>query len=147
MKIFLKKNVEKIGMAGEILKVTDGFARNFLFPRQLAVEITRHNKSFYEKQVTQVERRKEVIQSNTSMLAERISALTLTLKKKMHDDGKLYGAVNPSEVVNAFATKGISISKSQVLFDKSIKAKGAHEATIKLTSRLKPRVKITVISE
>lgn len=147
MRIFLKKDIEKIGMAGEIIKVSDGFARNFLFPKGLAVEITPQNASFYQKQVKQVEHHKEVVESQTSMLAERIGSMTLTLKRKLHDDGKLYGAINQAEIADALSEKGVSIAKNKVVFSKSIKSKGNHEVTIKLTSRLQPRVKVTILPE
>jgi large subunit ribosomal protein L9 len=147
MRIFLKKDIEKIGMAGEIIKVSDGFARNFLFPKNLAVEITPQNASFYKKQVKEVEHRKEVVSTQTSMLAERIGSMTLTLKRKLHDDGKLYGAINQSEIADALSEKGVSVAKNKVLFSKSIKTKGSHEVTIKLTSRLQPRIKVTILPE
>lgn len=147
MKVFLKKDVEKIGMAGEILKVNDGYARNFLLPRNLAVEITPGNEPLYQSKVKQVEHRKQVIASKTSMLAEHIGKLSIKLKRKMHDDGKLYGAINANEIVEALAKEGVSISKSQVMINKSIKSKGAHEVTIKLTSRLQPTVRIVISPE
>ncbi len=147
MKVYLRKDIEQVGMAGEIIKVNDGYARNFLFPRQLAVEITAHNEHVYKKQIKQVEHRKEVIASKTSMLAERIKDLKITIKRKLHDDGKLYGAINGAEIVELLAKEGVSISKSQVIFDKSIKERGTHEVVIKLTSTLKPAMKLTIVSE
>lgn len=147
MKVYLLKDVPKIGMAGEVLKVADGFGQNFLLPRKLAVEITAQNESFYKQREKVVEHRKEVVATKTSMLAEKIGSIKLTLKRKMHDDGKLYGAINASEVVDLLAEKGVSISKSQVDLDKSIKAKGIYDVTIKLSSNLKPTVKLTIISE
>jgi large subunit ribosomal protein L9 len=147
MRVFLHKNVEKVGMAGEIVKVEDGFARNFLIPRKLGSEVTSINESFFKKQIKIVEHRKEVIATQTSMLAERIKHTKVTIKRKMHDDGKLYGAISACEVVEMLAQQGISISKSQVEFEKSIKSKGTFEVTIKLTSRLKPALKVTVIPE
>jgi large subunit ribosomal protein L9 len=147
MKVFLKKDVEKVGMAGEIIKVTDGYARNYLFPRQLAVQVTPDNEKQFTHQVKQIEQRKEVIATKTSMLAERISDMSIKLQRKMHDDGKLYGAISAHEIVEALVKEGISISKSQVIFDKSIKTKGTHEVTIKLTSRLMPKIKVVVIPE
>lgn len=147
MKVFLKKDVEKVGMAGEIIKVTDGFARNYLLPKQLAIIVTSDNEHQFLTKVKQIEDRKEVIATKTSMLAERITTMTIKLQRKMHDDGKLYGAVNSNEIVEALAKEGVSISKSQVVFDKSIKNKGMHEVTIKLTSRLKPVVKVMVTPE
>ena len=147
MRIFLRKDLEKVGMAGEVIKVVDGYARNYLIPRGLAIEITSKNEAFYQTQTTAVEHRKEVIATQTSMLAEKIKSLKLRLKRKMHDDGKLYGAVNSSEVVDLLAQKGVSIGKNQVEFEKSIKSKGAFTVTIKLTSRLKPKLTLTIISE
>lgn len=147
MKVYLLKDVPKIGMAGEVLKVADGFGQNFLLPRKLAVEITPHNESFYKQREKVIEHRKEVVETKTSMLAEKIGSMKLTLKRKLHDDGKLYGSVNPSEIVDLLAEKGISITKSQVDLDKSIKAKGSYDVVIKLSSKLKPVVKLTIVSE
>lgn len=147
MKVFLRKDIEKIGLAGEIIKVGDGYARNYLIPKGLAIEITKKNEMFYGKRVKNIEHRKEAIATQTSMLAEKIKSLKLTLKKKTHDDGKLYGAVNASEIVDLLAGKGIIITKNQVKIDKSIKKKGTFTVTIKLTSRLQPQLVINVVPE
>lgn len=147
MKVFLKKDVEKIGMAGEILNVTDGFARNYLLPRRLATEITASNERQFKKQVTQVAHRKDVIASKTSMLAERIKNMTILLPRKIQNNGRLYGAINPHEIVDALAKEGISVTKSQVIFNKSIKHKGDYPVTIKLTSQLTPTMKVSVVPE
>jgi large subunit ribosomal protein L9 len=147
MKVYLKKDVAKVGMAGEIVKVSDGYAKNFLFPRSLAVEITEDNELFYTSRQKTVVHRKEVIASQTSMLAEKIKDIHLTLKRKMHDGQKLYGSISPLEIVDALAQKSVKIAKSQVIFDKSIKEKGTYEVTIKLSSRLQPKMKVTVLPE
>lgn len=147
MEVYLRKDVEKVGLAGEIVKVGDGFARNFLFPKGLAVEITSQNKDQYVAKIRKIENRKEVIASQSSMFAENLNSVSITLKRKMHDDGQLYGSVNASEVVDALSEKGISINKSQVEFDKSIKSKGAFKVGIKLTTKLRSIITVTVISE
>ena len=147
MEVFLRKDVEKVGMAGEIIKVGDGFARNFLVPQGLAIEVTSHNKNQYVAKIRNVENRKEVIASQTSMFAEKLNSVSVTLKRKMHDDGQLYGSINASEVVDALAEQGISINKSQVEFDKSIKSKGTFKVDVKLTTKLKSIITVTVISE
>ncbi|HRN77846.1 MAG TPA: 50S ribosomal protein L9 [Candidatus Dependentiae bacterium] len=147
MKVFLKQDIEKIGMAGEIVKVGDGYARNYLIPRNIAIEITPQNQSFYQSKIKSIEHRKEVIESKTSMLAERINTMKITIKRKMHDDGKLYGAISQGEVVDLLAEQGVSINKSQVVIDKSIKSKGAHKVVIKLTSRLQPELTLNVLPE
>ncbi len=147
MKVFLCKDVPKVGFEGEIIKVNEGYARNFLIPRNLGIEITYKNKSFYEAKIKNVEHRKEAIATETSMFAEKINTMMVKIKRKMHDDGKLYGAINALEIVDALQQQGISVSKSQIKINKSIKEKGNHKVTIKLTSRLKPQLTIAVIPE
>lgn len=149
MKIFLLKDVEKVGMAGEMVNVKEGFARNVLVPRKQAIIITKKNEAFYKKHEVQVERRKEKIESQTSMLAEKIKSLKITLKRKVHDDGKLYGAIKPVEVVDLLAKKGVSVSKNQIEIPKSIKEKGTFKdsVVIKLSSRLKPKLTLNIIAE
>lgn len=147
MKVFLLKDVEKVGLAGEIIKVTDGFARNNLIPRKLGVEVTPENEASFKKREKVIEKRQEKIATQTSMLAERIKALKVTLKRKLHDDGKLYGSVNENEIIDLLSPHSIAVSRSQVSFDKSIKAKGSYEVTIKLSSRLQPKFTLNVVSE
>ncbi len=147
MKVFLLKDIEKIGMAGEFVKVSDGFAANFLFPRKLAVAVTPENEVSLKQRVKVVEKRKEVIESKTSMLAEKIKSLTVVLKRKIHDNDKLYGSVAPHEIVDALAEKGVSVSKNQIKFDKPIKSKGLHTVTIKLSSKLQPLLTVKVVPE
>lgn len=147
IRVFLLKDVEKLGMAKEIVKVSEGYAQNFLLPRKLATEVTENNESFFKKRERFVEKRQEVIQGKTSMLAEKIKSLKLTLKRKLHDDGKLYGSVNPSEITELLATHGVSVAKNQIEMDKAIKSKGTYEITVKLSTRLQPKVTLHVVSE
>jgi len=145
MKVFLLKDVEKLGLAGEIVKVKDGYADNFLIPRKLAITVTPANEAFYKSKVKHVEHRKEVVASKTSMLAEKIKSLQIKIKTKTHDGGKLYGSVNPADIVDLLAEKGVSVSKSQIEFGKSIKSTGTYKVTIKLSSKLKPELTLKVV--
>lgn len=147
MKVFLLKDVENVGKSGDIKNVSDGYAKNFLFPRKLAVEITTDNESFFKKRIKQIEQRNEEIEIKTSELAEKIKSTELTLPRKIHDNGELYGKVSANEIVDLLAKKKIIISKNQVEFDKSIKTQGKHEITIKLSSRLKPTLILNVVPE
>ena len=147
MKVFLAKDVPKVGMAGEIIKVSDGFAKNFIFPNKLGLLITADNESFYQNRIKTIEHRKEVVASHTSMLAEKINSLTVIIKKKMHDNDKAYGAVSAAEVVEGLAEKGISIRKSQVDFIKAIKTAGMHKVIIQLSSLLQPSLTIKVVPQ
>jgi len=144
MQVYLLKDIEKVGIAGEIVKVSEGYAMNFVIPRKLGVEATKGNEQYYKTKMKTVEHRKEVIESKTSILAERIKSVRVTIKKKSHDDGKLYGAINAQDIVDALSEKGVSISKNQVDFGKSIKEKGEYKVTIKLSSKLQPQVTVVV---
>ncbi len=147
MKIYLLTDIERVGIAGEIIIVKDGFARNFIFPRKLGVEVTAANEAFYAKKAKSVHERKAVIATKTSMLAEKISGLTLKIQHKAHDDGKLYGAINATEIVDLLAKEEVNVSKNQVVFDKSIKETGLFDVTIKLSNKLQPKLKLKVSAE
>ncbi len=147
MKVYMLKDVKSVGLAGEVVKVKEGFALNFLVPQKLAIKITPQNEAFYEAKKREVVNREVVISTQTSMLAEKIKALHLVLKRKVHDDGKLYGAVNAIEVVELLAGYGVAVSKSQIEFDKNIKERGTFEITVKLTSKLKPKIGLKVVAE
>lgn len=145
MKIFLIKDIVNVGLAGDVVKVSEGYARNFIFPRKLGIEITPANEAQYATRTTT--RKKEIIETQTSLLAERIKAIQLTIKRKMHDDGKLYGAVNQGEIADMLAEKGIKVAKNQIEFEKSIKEKGTYDVVVKLSSRLKPTLTLKVLPE
>ena len=147
MKVYLLKDVQGVGIAGEVVKVKEGYADNFLLPRKAAIKVTKKNEAFYNSRAKQIDNRKEVMSSQTSMLAEKIKSLKVTLKRKMHDDGKLYASVNAAEIVQLLASEGVSVSKSQVKLDKAIKEKGSFDVTVKLTSKLQSTLQLKVISE
>ncbi|MBN2267195.1 MAG: 50S ribosomal protein L9 [Candidatus Babeliaceae bacterium] len=145
MKIFLTEDVLQVGKAGAIVNVSDGFARNYLLPRKLGIEVHAGNEKEFARRLQKIEQRVEVAKTKTSSLADRIKSVAITIKRRMHDDGKLYGSISEQEVVDALAGSGITISKDKVVFDKSIKAKGVHEVTIRLSSTLQPTCTVRVV--
>ena len=147
MRVFLLKDVEKIGVAGEIIKATEGFARNYLIPQKFAVEVTAKNEASFKHRVKTIEHRKEVVESKTSMLAEKIKGIEIVLKRKIHDNDQLYGSISPKEIAEELAKQGISVSNNQVIMDKGIKTKGVHTIIIKLSSKLQPTLKVKVVPE
>jgi large subunit ribosomal protein L9 len=144
MQVYLLKDVERVGMAGQIITVSDGYAKNFLFPRNLGVQVTAENAGFYKEKKVKEQVAVEVLNSKVAMLAERIKTLHLMVKERVHDDGKLYGALGAEEVVELLKAKDIVVNKKQIEFDKSIKAVGEHKVTVRLTSKLKPQLTIKV---
>lgn len=147
MQVYLIKNVAEVGNAGQIIKVADGYALNFLFPRKLALEVTSHNEASLRRKVQEVVKQTEVSVVKTSALAEKIKALELVIKRKMHDKDKLYAAVTAVDIADALIKEGINVAKSQVELGKTIKTKGSHSVIIKLSSTLKPVCAIKVVAE
>ncbi len=147
MNVYLLKDVEKVGLSGNIVKVADGFAQNFLIPRKLAVKITDKNSKFYASKINKVKMDSNVLNSKIAMVAEHIRNLHLTIKEKVHDSGKLYGSVGADEVVILLKDKGISINRKQVEFTKAIRSTGEHKVTIRLSSKLKPEFILKVVAE
>jgi large subunit ribosomal protein L9 len=147
MKIFLRQDIENVGMAGEIITVSDGFATNYLLPKKLGIVVDEQNEAGFARRMQKIEQRKEIIGSKTSMLAERISSLVVTVKRKLHDDGKLYGSLHDKEIADALAEHGVSVSKNKIVIDKAIKGKGLHQVTVKLSSTLQPKLTVKVVSE
>ena len=147
MNVFLLKNIVGVGLKNEIVKVSSGYARNFLFPQKAALEVNKKNSGEFAKSEKKIAHRKDVIESKTSMLAGSIQTTKLTIKCKTHDNGKLYASVTPQKIVAGLSKQGISIAKNQVIFNKSIKAVGEFDVTIKLSSKLLPTIKLKVISE
>lgn len=141
------KDVENVGMAGQIINVSDGYGQNFLLPRKLAMRVTEDNLEFFQAKQKKEKIAAEVISSKAAMLAERIKALHLTIKEKTHNDGKLYGSVSADDIVNLLKEKEVSVNKKQIEFPKAIKEIGEHKVTIKLSSKLKPQLTLKVVSK
>jgi large subunit ribosomal protein L9 len=140
------QDVEKVGMAGLVVKVSDGYASNFLLPKKLAVKVDENALDFYKEKVVRQKVSAEVLTSKAAMLAERIKTLHLTIKERIHDNGKLYGSVGADEIVELLKTKDITINRKQVEFEKAIKAVGEHTVTIKISSKLKPQFILKVVA-
>lgn len=145
MNVFLLQSIVGVGLKHEIIKVSDGYAANFLFPKKLAIEVTKSNEKEYAAKARKVENRAAIIESTSSVLGDQISKLNLKLKKKMDGD-KLYAAVGQHEVVDLLKEHNVSVSKSQVIFDKAIKTKGTFEVTIKLSSKIQPKFMLQVVA-
>lgn len=146
MQVYMLQDVENVGMVGQVIKVKDGYANNYLLPKKLAIKVDSTDMKFYKDRVAKKTVTAEVLSSKAAMLAERIKSLHLTIKERVHDDGKLYGAVGADEIVELLKEKGININKKQIEFNKSVRSIGEHKVTIKLSSKLKPQVTLKVVA-
>jgi large subunit ribosomal protein L9 len=133
MKIILLEDVRGVGEAGVVANVADGYARNFLFPKKLALSATAGNLKNLE-QHRRVIKTKQLAEAHTATaVAERLSGITLKLKAKAGEAGKLYGSITNTMVAEALAAEhGLEIDRHNIDFPHPIKLLGSHEAKIHL---------------
>jgi large subunit ribosomal protein L9 len=144
MQVYMLKDVERIGIAGSIITVSEGYATNFLIPKKLAVEITPSNMEFFKQKKVKEKVAVEVLNSKVAMIAEHLKTLRLSIKERVHDNGKLYGSIGADEVVELLKAKGVVVDRKQVEFPMPIKVVGEHKVTIRLSAKHQPQVTLNV---
>jgi large subunit ribosomal protein L9 len=143
--IILKADVEKIGKAGTIVKVKDGFARNYLIPKGLAVEVSEANLRRLEQEKKLKELEKEKIKQTAQRTAEQISGLSCTVAVEATDDDKLYGDITPAEIAQAIeAEKNIKIDKKLIVIKEPIRSLGIYEVEVKFHPEVISKVRLWV---
>ena len=147
MKVYILKDVEYLGRAGRVVEVTNGYANNFLIPRKLVIKVSNKDMAFYKTVETKTKNEKKIVSSKVAMLAERIKNMYLTIKKRVHDNNKLYGSIGADEVVALLKKKDVSINKKQVEFIKTVKTIGEHKVIIRLSSKFRPELTLKVVAE
>lgn len=147
MKIILKEDVKSIGSMGQTVDVSDGFARNYLVPRGLAVEANVKNiRSLeHEKKVIQEKARK--VKNSVQDLADRLANMTVVIKTKAGEEGKLFGSVTTMDIAEQLKNQGIEIDKKKISLDEPIKRLGTYAVNLKLHSEITAQVNIQVIEE
>jgi large subunit ribosomal protein L9 len=148
MKVILKQDVKEVGRAGEIVNVADGYARNFLFPRKLAIEGTPGNLDAVKQKKLRVQHSLERAHDDALALKERIEQVSITLKGKTGTGTKLYGSITSQDIANALAKQhSIAVDKRDIHMDEHIKSLGSYVAPIKLHKDVVASLKIEVIGE
>jgi large subunit ribosomal protein L9 len=147
MKVLLIKDVYKLGRAGDVKRVADGFGRNFLVPQGLAVLATEGALKQVEKIRSQAADKRAVLNNEMGAIATQISALTLTFAAKAGETGKLYGSITAQEIADAIKSKIGFEAKRQQIDMQPIRVLGEHKAHVRLTMDLIPEVKVVVYRE
>jgi len=147
MKVLLIKDVYNLGRAGEVKKVADGYARNFLLPQKLAVKATVGSIKQVEKITEAAEKKRELINAEMSELAEAINGLALEFTAKVGETGRLYGSITPQMITDAINEKiNANIDRHQ-LETEPVREVGVHTVKVRLTYDLIPEIQVTVKSE
>jgi large subunit ribosomal protein L9 len=147
MKVVLKQNVESLGKAGDLVKVADGYARNFLIPKGLAAEANSRNLKAFEHEKHRILQQAEKIQKQAEETAAKLSAVTCTIARRVGEQEKLFGSVGVKDIEEALIAQGIEVDKKSVLLDEPIKTLGEFPVRIKLSAGVTGEIKVVVVAE
>ena len=147
MEVILREDVAKLGRRGDVVKVTEGYGRNFLLPRGLAMAVSESNKAMIEKERKAHEARMAKEKAEFESLAQRIGSLRFVAPRKVGEHDVLYGSVTSGDIAEFLKAKGIEIDKRKVQLDEPIKHLGEHDVRIKLHPEVLAGLKVTVSKE
>ncbi|MBI5492664.1 MAG: 50S ribosomal protein L9 [Deltaproteobacteria bacterium] len=147
MKVILKKDMDKLGHYGDQVKVADGYARNFLIPKGLAVTATLGNMRQFEAEKDAFMRKAAVKKEKADKLSAELEGVTLSFSRKAGEDEKLFGSVTSHDIEEALKAKGFEVEKKDILLAEPIKALGSFTVAVKLHSRVTANLKIEVAKE
>ena len=146
MKIVLRSNVDGLGKRGDILDVADGYSRNYLIPKGLAMRATRGAEVQAEAMRRVEEQRDAKSRDAANALAQRLGATPMTIAARASDEGKLFGSVGATEIIDAAGAAGIEIERRFVQLDEPIKEVGDHSVTLELHPDVKMAISVAVIA-
>lgn len=147
MKVLLQTDVESVGKAGQIVNVKDGFARNYLIPRKLAVIADERNVRVFEHLKRQTEQKIRKTRKQAEILKEKIESLTLTIPCKVGEEGKLFGSVTNIQIAEALKKEGINVDRKKIILENPLKVLGDYEAIAKLDGDITAKIRISLVKE
>ena len=146
MKIILRKNVKRVGNAGEVISVKDGFARNFLLPQGLALPATSDNLKRVEQDKKKLEQERMTQKQKLKQLAARLNGLSCTITAEAHDEN-LYGSISADDIVRAIGEEEVTIDRQNIVLDAPIKKLGIYEVVVKLDAEIQATIKVWVVKK
>ena len=144
MEVILLERVEKLGAIGDVVKVKDGFARNYLLPRKKALRANDANRKVFEANRARIEEENAHRRGDAEKASKGIDGKTVQLIRQASNTGQLYGSVSARDIVDALEADGAKVTKSQVVLDRPIKAIGMHEVKVALHPEVSVTVKVNV---
>lgn len=144
MEVILLERIERLGQMGDVVKVKDGYARNFLLPQKKALRATKQNQSHFENQRAQLEAQNLERRSEAEAAAGKMEGLSCVLVRQASDMGQLYGSVSSRDIADALGERSVTVDKRQVSLDRPIKALGIHSVRIVLHPEVFVQVDVNV---
>jgi large subunit ribosomal protein L9 len=147
MEVILKEEVEHLGNRGDVVKVADGYARNFLLPRKLALQATQANKAVIEQMKSSAARRSATEKVQAEELVTKLEPLTLSFTRKSGKDGHLFGSVTSSDIAAELATQGFEVDRRKIQLPEPLKSVGDFKVAVKLHREVTAQLKVKVLTD
>ena len=147
MEVILKEDVANLGHRGDVVKVAEGYGRNFLLPRKLAMQATQANKAVIEQMKAAAARRNATEKAQAEALAVKLEPLVLSFTRKSSEAGHLFGSVTSSDIAAGLAAQGFEIDRRKIHLDEPLKSVGEFNVAIRLYREVTAHVKVMVLAE
>jgi len=147
MEVILREHVDNLGRRGEVVKVADGYARNFLLPRKLALPVTEGNRKVIERERVKFEAKEAEEQKVAQAIAERIANVDVEIARRVGETEALYGSVTGADIAEALHAKGFDIDRRKIALQEPFKKIGEYSVPIKLHRDVTTHVKVRVVPE
>lgn len=144
MEVILKEDVLKLGHRGDVVKVADGYGRNYLLPEKLAIEATAANKSVIEQMKASAVRKSAREKVDAESVATQLSAVELVFERKVGEHEHLFGSVTSADIAHELETKGYKVDRRKIALDDPLKTLGEYHVPVKLHREVTAHVKVTV---
>lgn len=144
MEVILKEDVNKLGHRGDVVKVADGYGRNYLLPEKLAIEATTVNKAVIEQMKASAVRKSAKEKVNAEALAQQLNAVELVFERKVGESDHLFGSVTSSDIAHELEAKGFTVDRRKIALDDPLKTIGEYHVPVKLHREVTSHVKVTV---
>ena len=147
MEVILREHVDNLGRRGEVVKVAPGYARNYLLPRKLALQVTEANKRQIERERAVAEARDAEEKMQAEAFAQRVSQTEVEIARRVGENNTLYGSVTSADIAQALLAKGFEIEKRKIQLAEPIKALGEFTVSVKVHREVVSQVKVKVVPE
>ena len=147
MEVILKEDVEKLGSRGDVVKVAEGYGRNFLLPRKLAIEANKGNKTVIEQMKASAVRKSASEKAAAEQLAKQFDDVSLEFTRKVGEKDHLFGSVTSADLADALSKKGFDIDRRKIQLDEPLKSLGEYDVPIRLHREVTARFKVVVKKE
>ena len=144
MKVILTTNIKKLGKIGDLVKVKEGFARNFLFPKKMALRENKKNLEYYENIKEEIQNKEKFKLEEAKDIVNKIKNLKITFKKEADEKDQLYGSISKKEIINFLKNNQIKVHSDDIIISQQIRSLGTHEFVINPYVDISETIKITV---